>query len=83
MTDPRQDTAELLRRIRYDATAIQAKITDALTELERIPTPPDTNRDCPLCGLRTRGPLSLAEHVHRNHDGPYPEHWAREDTLYG
>jgi hypothetical protein len=84
MSEP-ADIYELLRKIRYDATAIQAKVTDALNALNDLNLPQARQVRCPVagCELPFRGPNSLAEHVHVSHEGPLPAHWVRADALVG
>jgi hypothetical protein len=75
------DLYELLKKIRYDATAIQAKVTDALNLLNELHLPDQPVTPCPHCGLETRGERSLAEHLHNVHDGPVPAHIAAAEAL--
>lgn len=84
------DVYELLKKIRYDATAIQAKVTDALKALSDLNLPDDAGRTlCPQCGATLRGPKTLAEHVYNSHGGPVPAHYesieaaALEPVVYG
>jgi len=75
------DVFELLRKIRYDATAIQAKVTDAMRVLTDMNLPEPVAAVCPQCGLRCRGKVTLAEHLYVSHDGPLPEVYRRIDNL--
>jgi hypothetical protein len=68
--------AAVLNKIRYDLTACQAKLSEAMRMVatldlgeagERIP--------CPTCGAKLQGPVTLAEHIRNSHGGPLPEHW--------
>ena len=70
---------EMLKKIRYDATAIQAKITDALNALNDLDLPDESRTKCPHCELKLRGPNTLSEHVYTSHDGPLPAHWVSAD----
>ena len=36
---------------------------------------------CPLCGVKCKGPRTLAEHLYHSHDGPEPEHWLDIDAA--
>lgn len=72
---------EVLRKIRYDTTAIQAKITDALTMLANMNLP-DTqtkNHICPKphCRIGFHTAERLAEHMRNVHD-PIPPLTAEE-----
>lgn len=79
MTAQPADLYELLKKIRYDATAIQAKITDALKLLGELNLPEQPQVECPNCGLPFKGTRTLAEHMHTSHGWPIPEHWAQLD----
>lgn len=76
------DTYELLKKIRYDLTAAQAKLTDAMNNISQLDIGDDSVR-CPNCNTRFRGALSLAEHLHLSHDGPLPAHWEQAERLAG
>jgi hypothetical protein len=74
---------ELLRKIRYDATAIQGKVTDALNMLAALNLPDESRLRCPRegCPLAFAGPATLAEHVYNSHGGPVPAHYERIEAL--
>lgn len=80
MTTQPQDVYDLLMKIRYDATAIQAKVTDALAALNDLGLEARIGATCTHCGLDFRGPNTLAEHIHISHDGPVPQHWLDTET---
>lgn len=62
---------ELLRKIRYDATAIQAKVTDALNMLAAMNLPGLAPKHlCPSCGIGLPSERALAFHLQNVHDGP-------------
>ena len=69
------DLYEKLREIRYEATAIQGKLSDVFSILETLHIVEAPRAGCERCGATFKGPLSLSEHVYRNHDGPVPSHW--------
>ena len=75
MTAQPSDLYDLLAKIRYDTTAIQAKVTDAFKILAELNLADQPTATCPRCGLAFRGPNTLAEHLHNSHDGPVPPHW--------
>lgn len=75
------DLYELLKKIRYDATAIQAKVTDALNVLNELHLAAQPTTPCPRCGLETRGPNSLAEHLYNSHNGPVPAHYTQAEAA--
>lgn len=83
MTVHPQDVVETLKRIRYDLTAAQAKVTDALNYLGELNLPERDEARCPICDTKLKGPLSLAEHVYTSHDGPLPEHYAVAERKAG
>lgn len=76
-----EDSLELCRKIRYDLTAAQAKLTNIIEALASLPPTPKSV--CCICGLHLRGPLSLAEHLYTSHDGDLPDHWAQAERLAG
>lgn len=75
------ELVEALKRIRYDLTACQAKLSDALKMCADLNLAPPEVSECPMCGARTRGPLSLAEHMYLSHDGPEPQHWIEAERI--
>lgn len=76
---PDHEILEQAKRIRYDLTALQAKVTELIRMASQLPEPDQHTRPrCPNCGLTLKGPRTLAEHTYHVHDGPEPEHW-RED----
>lgn len=67
--DP-EDLRAMLMKIRYDATAIQAKVTDALDLLSRLDVPkPQPPHECPVshCGVRVNTAQLLSEHLENVH----------------
>jgi len=77
------DALELARKMRMDLTQLQGRLTDIIEALAAIPANIDTRRVCPTCGITTRGPTSLEEHIHTAHDGPLPAAWQRAEQLAG
>lgn len=75
MTVQPADLYEMLKKVRYDATAIQGKVTDALNMLAELNLPTATELRCPHCDLPFRGRLPLDEHIYNSHGGPVPAHW--------
>lgn len=75
--------AAVLKKVRYDLTAAQAKLSEALRMVaamdldenagERVP--------CPKCGVKVTGPNMLAEHMYHSHKGPEPEVWKRIEAM--
>jgi hypothetical protein len=78
-----KELLELLRRIRLDATAIQAKVSDAMTQLAALELPNASASRCGVCGIRLRGPIALAEHAYNSHAGPLPEHFIAAERAAG
>jgi len=74
---------EVLTKLQYDLTSIQARVADLKRNLAlELPAEPLAYR-CPveLCGLSFHGPKRLAEHVYVSHDGAEPEHWKDAEKL--
>jgi hypothetical protein len=61
---------EVLRKIRYDLTAAQAKVTEALNLLGAMSLPASAKIECQRCGVWLGGELALATHLQNVHDGP-------------
>jgi hypothetical protein len=68
-----------LKRIRYDLTGLQAKVSGALELAARLPLADPDRRECPSCGLSLASPAQLAEHVYLQHGGPDPDHWLQAE----
>lgn len=79
----RTEALDTARRLRMDLTNAQAKLTDVIEYLKGLPDEFDASTACPTCGVKTKGPLSLAEHIHTSHDGPVPAHWLEAERLAG
>ena len=68
---PDHEILQLAKTIRYDLTALQAKLTELLTMAARLPEPTTDTRSCPECGLTARAlpqGTTLADHRHRAHN---------------
>ena len=74
------DLLELARGLRYDLTAMQAKVTDLLNAIGELNLPDTTRSVCGQCGASFRGRLSLDEHLYVSHDGPEPPHWLKAEA---
>lgn len=83
MTSPDHELIELLKRMRYDLTDLQMKVTNALNMVAALNLPDPVSVICPRpnCGVRLRSERKLAEHVFQLHDGPEPEHWLTAEAL--
>ncbi len=77
------DILELIRKARMDTNAAAQKLSEAVHLIAALPTQPDITKVCPHCGVATRGPLSLAEHVYNSHNGPVPAHMLEAERLAG
>lgn len=82
MTVQPADIFALLKRMRHELTTLQAQLTDAQNMLAALNLPKQNEARCE-CGLKFRGALSLAEHVHTSHGGPLPDHWLKAEELAG
>ena len=82
MTENEHDLIELLKRMRYDLTDLQVKVSNALAIVGAwsLPDPQSVTCSHPGCGARVRGPRTLAEHMYQLHGGPEPEHWTLAAT---
>jgi len=69
--------AAVLKKVRYDLTAAQAKVSEAMRMVASLDLGESGDRvPCPRCGTRLLGPQTLAEHLYVSHAGPVPEHYA-------
>lgn len=78
MTDPHPGEHELYviaKQLRYDLTAMQAKVTTLLQALGRAKLPTPQQHTCPDCGLSLRSNAKLEEHAYHTHNGPIPTAW--------
>lgn len=75
--------AAVLKKLRYDLTACQAKLSEAMRMVatldldegagDRVP--------CPKCLVKLPGPRTLAEHDYQTHGGPMPAHYHAIEAL--
>jgi hypothetical protein len=75
-----------LKRIRFDLTDLQGKVSEALRMAGALNLEPHTPHTCPECkaagntfDLRTA--TKLAEHRFHSHDGPLPDHYQTAERL--
>lgn len=79
-TQPDHEILAALKTLRYDLTALQAKLSDLITMAAKLPAPPLEHAvTCPDCGLALPNQRRLAEHAYHVHRGPEPEHY-RDDA---
>lgn len=71
------DLYEMLRKIRYDLTAAQGKLTDVFAMLGELNVQDTPANVCETCGCAFRASALLAEHRYTSHEGPVPDHWVR------
>lgn len=74
----RDDLEAIMRQMRYDLTALQAKLTELMTGVARLKIPEGRRVICGECGVNLTGPRALAEHRWTIHDGPEPAHWGEQ-----
>ena len=61
---------DVARKLRYDLTAAQAKVTDLLNMLAALNLPQLEKVTCPRCGVPIHGDRGLEFHMQNVHDGP-------------
>lgn len=71
----------VLKKMRYDLTDMQVKVTEALRMAGALRLPSPDEFRCPDCGIECRHRIVLAEHRYHSHDGAFPEHWAAIEAL--
>lgn len=69
------DALTIARKLRYDLTACQAKLTDLTNIIAALNLEPDGRHECGRCGITFRSGRRLVEHTYTSHGGPVPEHW--------
>jgi hypothetical protein len=77
----RHDIWHVADGLQMDLRAAQAKLVELRARLAQLDLPEPSAVTCPRCGLKCRGPNTLAEHLHVIHDGPLPDHWSAADAL--
>ena len=75
----RPDIWKVANALQMNLRACQAQLVELRGMLSRLDVPASTEIDCPLCGLRTKGPRTLSEHLYQMHNGGEPETWAEID----
>ena len=66
-----EDLETILRKLRYELTACQTKVSEALTALgelsSQFPKPPTDEPVCPVCGLERHNEDALRDHLANVH----------------
>ena len=75
------DPYELLKKIRMDLSAAQAKITDLSSLLNELNVKDTSRPKCPKCGISFKNGSVLDEHLYISHQGPEPAHWLAAEEL--
>lgn len=77
----RHDIWQVADALQMDLRAATAKLVELRARLAALDLPAGSGSTCPACGLKMRGPKTLAEHVYQSHAGPVPEHWKRVEKM--
>lgn len=75
------DLLEIAKKIRYDTTAIQAKLTELMDGIAALPIEDEPKSVCPHCGPMPYGQRKLAEHMHTSHGEPLPDELHRDEAA--
>lgn len=78
---PNHEILEQAKKIRYDLTALQAKLTELLRMAGNLETTNPNHQTCKHCGLPFQRTDKLAEHLYLTHNGPEPPHWLKAEAL--
>lgn len=78
---PDHEIVELAKKIRYDLTALQSKLSELLRMAGTLEAPDSSEHTCTKCGLHFHRLDKLAEHLYVTHDGPEPPHWLKAEAL--
>lgn len=81
MTRERHPAWEIYYAAERDVRSALAKISELGIQLANLSLADPLDVNCPLCGLKTKGPRSLSEHLYNSHDGEVPETWERAEKL--
>ncbi len=76
-----QEVFDMVKRIRMDLTAAQAKVTELTNMLSAMNLKDQARPTCPTCGLSFKHSLARDEHVYHTHDGPVPPGWLAAEEL--
>lgn len=66
---------QLADELQQDLRTANARLVALRSYLSALELPDAQQVECPECGLRLAGPLTLSEHRYHSHAGPEPEHW--------
>jgi hypothetical protein len=77
----RHDIWQVADGLQMDLRAAAAKLVELRARLSSLELPDESAVVCPRCGVKAKGVLTLAEHVHVSHDGPVPAHWERIEAM--
>jgi len=72
---------ELYYAAERDVRSALAKLSELGIALANLNLPAPVDVACPVCGLKTKGPRSLSEHLYTSHDGEVPEAWERSERI--
>jgi hypothetical protein len=76
-----KDAYDMLSRIRYDLSAMQAKVTDLFSILNDLDVRDVVRPTCENCGLSFKTALMRDEHLYHAHGGAVPPHWVRAEAV--
>lgn len=79
----RHDIWEIADRMQMDIRALGVRMVELRAQLAALNLPKPRELTCPQpgCGLKFKGPNTLAEHVHVSHSGPLPPAWRRAEAI--
>jgi hypothetical protein len=82
ITDRETGLVSVIKKLRYELTACQGLVTEALKMIAAIPQLETAGQrtTCPKCEASFPGARTLAEHDYTSHNGPLPDHWAAIET---
>ena len=72
---------ELYYAAERDVRSALAKLSELGIALANLDLPGPAEATCPFCGIKTKGPNTLAEHLWLLHGGPYPPLVEAADRL--
>lgn len=83
MPNERHDIWKLLDDLSHEHARMGARLVAMRALVSGLDLPSPAACICRSCGVKCRGPRSLAQHVYVSHGGPLPEHVAAADKRAG
>lgn len=80
MAEEEHDLLVIAKKLRYDLTAMQVKVSELIKGVAALNLPVE-RFVCPTCKLPFKTKPPLDEHLYHFHDGPEPPHWLKAEEI--